>query len=192
MRMALLITVSALAAFSAGCGGGSSDGGLIGGGGGSTVVAASFEPDVANPGANTIAMAPVGSAGDTVTVAVNITGTNGISSVGMDVTFDPSKVEYTGEWSSGDLFPPCERDGGTTWCFGLDGPSAPGRIVLSLTPPGSPPPIDVSGTATLVHLVFRATTIGNSSLGFEHTALFDSSLTVIPGVSWHGGTIEAD
>lgn len=192
MRMALLITISALAAFSEGCGGGSSDGGLLGGGGGSTVVAANFTPEEPNPSSNTTAMAPASSAGDTVTVAVNVTGTNGISSAGMDVTFDPAKVEWDPvDWSAGDVFPPCGGQLGDTLCL-VSSPE-PGRIVISLAPTGHPPPsIDVSGTGTLVHLVFRATEVGNSSLGFENMALFDSSVTEIPGVTWHGGTLVAN
>ncbi|RLE23313.1 MAG: hypothetical protein DRJ50_06385, partial [Actinobacteria bacterium] len=123
----IAILILSFGSLLAGCGGGSggSDA-VIGGGGGSSTLAPSFTPSQANPVPDMVTMASVVVLGDELTVSVNVTETDNIASVSLEVTFDPAYVEFV-EWSCGELLPPC---GSSTLTLFND--ESPGRLVLGL------------------------------------------------------------
>jgi hypothetical protein len=186
VRLKAVITVLATVAMSLACSGGSSDGEVLGGGG-STAIAASFTPDEPSPGANSASMMPVGSQGALVTVGIGVTDTDDVFSAALDVTFDPSLVEFV-DWAPGDLL---EASGQQTQYLVAPQDS---RVVVGASILGGVDGVDVTGSATLIQLTFSAIQAGSSSLDFDNMALLDSQSTPqeIPGVTWAGGTVVAN
>ena len=84
-----------LIALSLACGGGGDESAAVvpGGGGGSTV-SLGFTPDQPNPGGDTVSASLESSAGDTVTVAVDVTDTNNLYGAAFDVVFDAAVVQF--------------------------------------------------------------------------------------------------
>jgi hypothetical protein len=86
------------------------------------------------------------------------------------------------------MFPPCN---GPTLAQVTE---LPGRLVIGVAQTGAGPGVDVTGTATVIRLTFRAVGPGPSRLDFEssRTALGDPDLQDIPGLTWYGGQIVTD
>lgn len=178
-----------LGALGAGCSGGSGSetDAVLGGGGGSTLLTPTFRPDEPNPGPGTVALEPLFALSDTVTVGVNITDTSNVASATLELEFDPNRVQFV-DWSCGDAFPPCN---GPTLA---EVSAIQGRLVIGLAQTGSGAGVEVTGTATLIRLTFRAIAPGVSRLDFDRaqSALGGPDLLDIPGIQWYGGLIDAD
>jgi len=196
-RVPMTTMLLLLGAFASGCSGGS-DGGVagavlgdpdvVGGGGGdSTLLTPTFTADQPSPGPDTVALESLVALGDAVTVGVNVTDTSNIASASFELSFDPDKMEFV-DSSCGDALPPCGS--GTL----AQVTPFPGRLVIGLAQVGVGPGVDVTGTATLIRLTFRAIAPGVSRLDFDpvRTALGDPDLEDIPGIQWYGGSILAD
>ena len=163
-----------------GCGASSDDSVVAGPQG----VVATFAPETANPGSDTTSMAQDGASGDTVVVAVNVTDIDGVFAATLDVTFDPTMVEFVSS-TPGDLF---ETATGQNPIYLAT--EQPGAVVLGITSTGGAG--DVSCTQTLVRLTFRILETGDTDLSFANMALSDALVQEIPGVSWSGGTLQGD
>jgi len=170
----------------AGCGGGSGSGSdtVIGPGGGSTTLVPSFTPAVSDPQPDMVSVSSAVVLGDELTVSVNVTETDHIASASLEVTFDPTYVEFV-DWSCGELLPPC----GTGTLSALT--ESTGRLIIGMAKIFAGSGEDAFGTESLLRLTFRAVKSGPSSLDFDSStcALVDPDLNDIPGITWHGGTI---
>ncbi len=164
-----------------------------GGGGGESTPppgggpAASFAPDQPSPGANDVAMARGSASADVVTVDVNVTDTGDVYGAAFDLFFDSAGVQYV-NWSAGNLL----EQGGNSPVYNvrLDSSDA-GHLLVGASRTGSVPPVDVSGTKTLVRLTFRVKQTGSFPLSFANEALFDGQNPPreISGISWFAGSV---
>lgn len=173
----------------AGCGSGGGGDVVPGGGGGSSTLIPSFAPAQGNPQPDMVTMSSVVALGDELTVAVNVTETDDIASVSLDVTFDPAYLEFV-EASCGELLPPCGSGTGSGTLFVLN--DVGGRLVIGMAQTGSSS--DAFGTEALLRLTFRALRQGASPLAFDsgQSALLDANLSDISGITWYGGTVVVD
>lgn len=162
-----------------------------GGGGDSTTppsgLVASFEPAQPSPGANTVAMARGSATADVVTVDVNVTDTNDVYGAAFDLFFDSAGVQYV-NWSAGNLL----EQGGNSPVYNVELDSSDsGHLLVGASRTGSVPPVDVSGTKTLVRLTFRVKQANSFPLSFGAEALFDGQNPPreISGISWFAGSV---
>ena len=154
--------------------------------GGTTTLAAGFTPEQDSPGDGTVAMALGGASGNLVTIEVNVTGVDDVFSADFDVTFDPDRAEFV-NWSDGTLL----ESGGASTDYFLTA-TQPGSIIVGATRTGGASGgVEVGSSQTLIHLVFRVTETGASTVAFQGGDLLDSQNLPqpIPGLSWHGGTL---
>ncbi len=176
-RVAILLLGLSIAA--AGCGSGGS------GGGDKSPLTAGFSADQPNPGNETVAMAEGASAGDLVTIDVNVTGTNDVYGISFDVTFDDSDVVYDG-WSKGSLL---EQSG---HAVSYQVVSQAGKLVVSASRQGSVSGANAAGTVPIIRLAFRAVEAGGHTISFENPELLDSQVQPQPiSVDWFGGALTA-
>ena len=175
----LLLVVSA-------CGGGGSDAVINDPGG---TLSASFAPNQPNPGNLATAMAPGGSSGALMTVAVVVANTNDVYGAALVVTFDPAKASYQG-WTHGTLL----ETGGQSPTYQVDA-SVPGTVIVGATRNGNVVGVDVSGVRGLINLTFRVTAAGTSAVDFDipSSVLYNSNAPPepIPGVVFSGGVLQA-
>jgi hypothetical protein len=171
-----------------GCGGGSggsdSDPTVKGG----ASIAVSFSADEPSPGNLTVSMAQASKSGDTVDVAVNVTGTNNVFGADFQVTYDGTRVKYV-SYAAGDLL-----ESGCPNVQYLVTPSGSDTILVGISCFGGGTGIDVTSTTDLVHLVFRAKVEGSSRLEFVTPALLDDQNPpqTIVTQPWAGGTFLAN
>jgi len=187
-RSALGLTLLFLAPACSGGGTGSDV--VPGGSGSSTNLVADFVPDRPVPAAHDVSMAKSGASGPILQVEVRVTGTNDVFGAAFDVLFDAARLEYVSH-SAGTLL----ESGGSNVQY-LVSESAPGRLVVSasILQPGAAG-VDVSGTKPLVRLTFRAVEAGSSTMTFDNEDLLDDhppGPSPIAGLTWYGGTAEAD
>ena len=182
MRQIALYSIVLLVLSALSCSGGSSDDNLKSDKTLNSGLSASFVPDQPAPGGNSTAMAAGDSSGDLSTIEVNVTEVSDFFSATLDVTFDPDRAEFLSfAWS--DLL---ECNGQSSIC--LLELSEPGRIVIGASRTGSAGSFEVTGSRTLVDLVFRVTVSGDSPLEFANMSLSDSQQP-IPGIEWFGGDL---
>ena len=156
-----------------------------GGSGGGPSLTATYTADAPIPSADTVSLAPESAGGNTATVVVNLTDTNGVWGALFDLVY-PASVSRFVSWSAGSAL----EAGGNTVSYIVDEPVA-GRLVISVSRQGSVPGANVAGTQPLVRLVFRATQAGSGTVRFENTALVDEQNPPqdLPGISWAGGAV---
>lgn len=167
-------------------GGGGSDDGVVGGGGGSTTLVLGFTPDQPSPGSNTVTAARQSSSGNTMTLAVNVTDTNGIHGAAFDLVFDSSVAQFV-SWSPGSLL----ESGGETVNYAVNQPSS-GRLVVGVSRTLNAPTVDAIGSQPLVRLTFRAIQVGSGSLAFQNGTLVDDQAADLAGITWAGGTFNSN
>lgn len=136
------------------CGGGGSD---DGGGGVTRPLTASFTPENANPGADTIGMAGA-TAGSNVSVEIQVSDIDDFFGAGFRVTYDPTTVDFAGFDAVGSLL---EDHAGNTEIDARElDLGNPGTILVTATiqDAAQPAGIDVVGIRKLLTLNFQATT----------------------------------
>jgi|RhiMethySRZTD1v2_1073278.scaffolds.fasta_scaffold152491_3 hypothetical protein len=183
MKMTTSIVLAALVLAPA-CGGGGGEEGATGGS--PTTLAAAFLADQFTPGANTVSMSQGNRAGDAVTVKVNLTDTSSVFGVAFDVAFDDTKVAYTG-FAKGTAL----ENNGNTPNYTVDGSAQPGRIVVGVSRAGSTTTA-VSGTKTVISLMFRVKVTGDFPISFENAVVEDGQAVPqpLPGISWFAGALQ--
>jgi hypothetical protein len=118
---------------------------------------ASFAPDVAAPGANTVALLPGSSSGPNVNVRVTVTGVPTFFGAAFRVKYNPLALRFNGMESTGSFL----RAGGVPadhLVFLEDHTSSAGEIIVTATrvDPVAWPPVAVTATSDLVVLNFTA------------------------------------
>jgi hypothetical protein len=171
----------------AACGGGGDGGGGGVVGGPSSNISASFAADEPAPGTGAISMAQLSAVGDTVTVNVRVTDTNGVYGAAFDAIYDPALVRFE-DWSPGTLL----EQGGHSPNYTVEVPQA-GRVVVGASRSGNVSGANAVGSPALLRLVFRATAVGSSQISFQAASLIDDQFPPqdIPGMSWFGGSLNA-
>ncbi len=184
MLWVVLLTLAALSCSSSGSSGG-------GGGPADDVIdkggsfAVKFEPDVPNPGNNTVAMAKSAASGDQITIAVNVTGVDDVIGAAFDVIYDSDLVAWIAPASAGTLL----ESGGDQVVY--DVAVQPDRLIVGAAILGGTA-VNAVGTQPLVHLTFRARAAGGSDIRFENSSLQDSQPQDITGLNpWAGGQLIA-
>lgn len=182
-RSGFVLGFFVLATMAAACGGGSD---VVNNS--PSVLTGGFTPEVLNPGAKTTAMGVGSTSGSLVTVAVNITNTNGVYGAAFDVRFDPAMASWV-SYSHGSVL----ETGGHTPTYQVDD-SQPGRVVVGASRNGSVSAVDVVGTRNLINLTFRVTQPGSSQLTFGSPDLYNAQAPPqpIPGVTFFGGALQAN
>ena len=118
---------------------------------------ASFTPDIAAPGANTVALLPGSASGPTVNVRVTVTGVPTFFGAAFRVKYDTLALRFNGMDDTGSFL----RAGGIPTdhlVFLADSTSAPGQIIITATrvDPVAWPAVAVTATSDLVVLNFTA------------------------------------
>ncbi len=185
MRWPTAIVILGLATIGYGCSGGSGSGVIDKG------LTVDFTPDEPSPGSNTVSLALEDVSDDTATIGVDVTDTNGVFSAALDLIFDPTVAVFAGD-SPGDLL-----ESAGTPIYLVSSPSEAnqtGRIVVGVSLPNGANPVDVTESATLVHLTFTVTQAGTSQVDFENEALHDEGAPPqdLTGIGWHGGAFIAN
>jgi len=187
MRRYIVATVTACLAVAISCGGGGTGVSPIPEDpGGSTTLAGGFTPDQASPADSTVTMALGAASGNLVTIEINVTGVDDLFSADFDVSYDSNQVEFV-NWSAGELL----ESGGNSPLYWLSA-AQPGLVTVAASrAEGTSGGVDVGASQTLIHLVFRVTEVGASTVAFERATLLDAQHPPqpIPGLSWHGGTL---
>lgn len=181
IRLFLLVSV----VLSVACGGGGSEA-VIGGGGGSGNLSASFTPNNANPGPNSVTLGQLSASGNLVTLRVDVTDTQSVYAAGFEIVYDAAVAEFV-NWSAGSFL----ESGGTAVNYVVAENSA-GRVVVSASRTGSSGTVDASGSQMVIQLVFRATAAGSGSFSFDLPFLQDDQLQDLAGINWQGGTLVAN
>jgi len=166
------------------CGGGGSDA-VVNDGDNSTT--ATFVPSGGTREAKTMAMTLGGASGDVVTVAFNLIDTPGVYGAAFRVTYDPARVEFEG-FAPGSVL----ESGGHHPTYQVES-AGPGAVDVGASRNGNVPAVDVSGTKTLIRLMFRVTEVGTTPLAFSAPVLFDGAVPPqsIAGVHWMAGDLLA-
>ena len=149
-------------------------------------VSASFTPDQASPGTNTISLNGSVSGGELyLTVQANaVTGT--IFGAAFDLAFNPAILTYI-DHSTGGFF---EQTGSATYAVA----ARSDRLIVGVA--AGQPGAGASGAGGIVTLHFRAQAAGSSPITFENHALCSSASTTNcdrqPSLSWYGGTYSSN
>ena len=190
MRRLLSILALVLVATLTACGGGSGGGGgpVSGPGPGSGTLNAQFTPDQPNPGADTLSLDEGSTAAELVTLEVQITETDGVYGAAFDLTYNAGVATFV-NWAPGSVL----EQGGQGPAYQVSATN-PGRLVVGASRQGDVSGVDVNGTVTLIHLVFRMNQAGSSTAQLENASLLDDSLPpqAVPGLSIFGGTMTAN
>lgn len=183
MKLGSIILLLALVTAPAcGGGGGSSDSGT---GGSPGPVAASFVPDQASPGANTVAMAQGAHSNDVVNVYVTLTDTNGVYGAAFEVLFDETHVTYQG-YTHGAAF-----EQGNTPNYNVDGTTNPGRIVIGIARTNGTP-TNIVGSKAMITLQFKVKQAGTFPVQLQNGVIYDAQSVPQPiaGISWFAGALQ--
>lgn len=177
---AWVLGLLAVATACGGGGGGDSSGGVT-----TPPLRASFVPDDASPGANTVAMAEGSKNGDSVTVAVNASQVTGLYATAFEVTFEANKLTYLG-YSAGTVF----EQGGHTPTYQVGNPSA-GRLVIGVSRNGNVSTVNVTSPAPMIRLSFRVKDTGTFRLAFANATLYDGQAPPVAkgGITWEAGVV---
>jgi hypothetical protein len=146
---------------------------------------ARFTPDVVSPPPGSVSMSEGDLCASTITVWVNITGTNDVYAAAFDVQYDPTRIAYVGFVRGTAL-----EQGGFGVSYAVS-PSPPGRLVVGVSRMGPVPGASVFGTQPLIGLTLRVLSPSMSPLVFSNHSLLNSALQTIPGISWSGGILRA-
>ncbi len=179
MKRVFLVVFIGFIAVTVACSG-SSDGGIITG----PTISASFVPEEPNPGTGAVSMAQSTATGDRVTVAVNITDTNGIFGAAFDVAYDVSLGSFETS-SPGTIL----EQGGNVPNYVVNS-SQPGRLFIGVSRTGNVSTVNATGTQPLIKLTFRVLQTGAGQVSFQASpALTDDLVQPLPGVVWFGGAL---
>jgi len=176
------LVLALLTAPACGGGGGSEDGT----GGSPGPVSASFVPDQATPGANTVAMAQGPKSNDIVNIYVTLTDTNGVYGAALDIVFDDVHAVYMG-YTKGAAF----EQGGDMPNYVVDGSTNPGRVVVGVSRTNGTT-TNIVGSKAVVVLKFRVKNVGTFPMTYQNGAVYDGQSTPQPiaGISWFAGALE--
>ena len=176
-----IISVLSLLAiiFLTACGGGGGDT-SSNTGGGSSLLAASFTPDQAAPGPDSVTLQEGAASGNAVTVNVQVTDTPDLTGGSFDLFYDPARFTFLSH-NSGNLF----ESGGVTPIYGVNEPTS-GHLVIGV---GGANPVSVNGSETLIRLTFRAEAQGSGAVTLDLADLQGASGGSVPGIAWSGGTL---
>lgn len=148
-------------------------------------LAVKFEPDVPNPGDNTVAMAKSAASGGQITIGVNVTGVDDVQGAAFDVTYDSGLFEWIAPASPGTLL----ESGGDQVVYNVGVQS--NRLIVGAAILGGAA-VDAVGAQPLLYLTFRARGAGGSDILFEKASLQDSQPQDITGLNpWAGGQLIA-
>jgi len=148
----------------------------------------SFTPDQPTPGNNSVSLSQApGGGGNLVTVNVGVTGVNDVFGASFRIVYDPALVDFE-NWSQGSLI----EGAGNTALYQVSAVT-PGQVEVGIGCAGCASGINVGSTSTIIQIVFRATSSGNSALTFVAADLLNSQSppTPIAGLTWDGGTLTA-
>ena len=165
------------------CGGGGGGGGGVVTGGGSSNILAGFIAAMPNPGPNTVSLLEQSAAGDLVTVRVRVTDTSNVYGAAVDLTYDPSELQYV-TWAAGTFL----EQGGHAPNYTVQAAQA-GRVVIGVSRTGNVGGVNASGNRPLIHIVFRVTRLGDTTVFIQNGSLSDDQIPPqdISGISWFGG-----
>ena len=196
-RLTRLALVAALATWTLACGGG---------GGGNVVtpppmgLTASFTPDNANPGPNTLNMTATPTGGANFTIEINVTDITDFFGAGFRVTYDPATAQYVGFSSTGSTLVLNTPVGATT-DFRVD-PRPGGELWIDATLQGQVQGITVPVNVTELLLTLSFSAIGatnGNAFGFDVPATRVVTTCPAPptacsdiAVNWSGGTMRAN
>jgi len=168
------LAISLAAALACGSGGG--------GGGGSTVVA-NFNPTPPAKSTDAVSMSEFGQSGNTVTVSVDISGTQAVSGAAFDVMFDTGNVTFVDHDPGTAL-----EQGGASPLYTVS-PTA-GGIVVGVSRPGGST-TNISGTKPLVRLIFEVQDVGTFDLTILNQELYGAGAPPVAksGIEWSAGSL---
>jgi hypothetical protein len=177
-RGMIVLLIGALATTLA-CGGGGGDGVVA------PVLVPSFVADPVDGDGGVIHATEDAVVGNTITIAIVVTGADDVYGAAFDLTYDPAVVTFEG-WAPGALL----EDGGHRPNYAVDAPRE-GVVVVGASRTGDVPGVDVSEDRTLIRLTFRARQPGSAPLAFRSASMTDSLFPpeAIAGLSWFGGTV---
>lgn len=147
-----------------------------------------FEPDVSEPGPNSISMQANGEAGKRFKidiVATEIT-LDSVYAAAFDVDFRPVILEYQG-FEQGDFF---EQSGGSVVYQVATEEGNPGRVIVGISLTGDLE--GVTGSGTLITLEFKALAEDLTPMTYGEHQLLDGtppSGNPITGISWYAGRV---
>jgi hypothetical protein len=169
-----LVLVSLVAALACGSGGG---------GGGASTVVASFDPVPPSKSTDAVSMSEFDLSGGTVTVSVDISGTQAVSGAAFDVMFDTGNVTWL-DWDPGTAL----EQGGASPIYTVS-PTAGGIVVGVARPGGST--TNISGTKPLIRLTFQVEDVGTFDLTIVNQELYGSGSppSSKPGIEWSAGSL---
>lgn len=181
MNRILALVVLGLFAMVA-CGGGGGGGDDVTRGGSSNILAG-FSAAMPNPGPDTVSLTEQSAAGDLVTVRVRVTDSSDIYGAAFDLAYDASEMEYV-SWTAGTLL----EQGGQSPNYTVQA-SQPGRVVVGVSRIGNVGGASTTGNRPIIHIVFRVTRLGDTTVFVQNGSLSDNQLPPqdIPGISWFGG-----
>jgi hypothetical protein len=183
MKLGTVLLLLALATAPACGGGGGSDSGTGSSGG---PLLASFIPDQATPGANTVAMAQGPKNNDVVTVYVTLTDTNGAFGAAFEVVFDSARATYLG-YGKGAVF----EQGGDVPNYTVDGTTNPGRVVIAVAR-SSGTATNIAGSKAILSLQLRVKEAGTYPVTIENGIVYNAQSPPQPiaGILWFAGALQ--
>ena len=182
MKLGSIVLLLALVTAPACGGGGGSSGSGTGGSPGP--VSASFVPDQATPGANTVAMAQGAHSNDVVNVYVTLTDTNGVGAAAFEVLFDDTHVAYQG-YTHGAAF---EQGNMPNYTVGTP---SPGRIVVGIARTNGTA-TNIVGSKAMITLQFKVKQTGTFPVQLQNGVIYDAQSVPQPiaGISWFAGALQ--
>jgi hypothetical protein len=182
MKLGTLVLMMALVVAPACGGGGESDSGV---GGSPTPLSASFIPDLATPGSNTVAMLQASKSNDIVNVYVTLTGTSNVYGAAFEVVFNDADATYLG-FTKGAAF----ETGGNVPNYTVDGTSNPGRIVVGVARTNGTA-TNITSSKAILTLQFRVKQAGTSQVTLQNGVIFDAQTQPQPiaNILWYAGAL---
>lgn len=138
-----------------------------------------FVADAANPGADAIALSMTSSTADTFTLVLLAFEVTDLFGYGVDITFDPAIVMFDTATAATFL----DGEGITVTTQITENPS--GTLVIGQSRVGAVP--GVSGSGTLLSLIFKSVAAGTSTFTTSKTGAFDSTGAAMT-TQFFGGT----
>jgi hypothetical protein len=147
----------------------------------------SFDPAEPNPLDDTVSLDSYQTDGSFVTIAVDVTGVDGIFGASFEVIYNTNMAEFAG-WSPGTVL---ER-GGNVPNYTVDGAQGGLVAVVATRTGGGSGTVDVGPSEPLILLTFQVIAEGTSLVGFRNAWLDDDTPPdPIQNISWFGGTLVA-
>lgn len=144
-----------------------------------TTPSVTFVADASNPGTDAIALTMTSSTVDTFTLALLAFEVADLFGYGVDITFDPAVVMF--ETATAGTF--LDGEGITVTSQIAEGPS--GTLVIGQSRVGAV--VGMSGSGTLLSLIFKSVAAGTSTFTTSNAGAFDSTGAAMT-TQFFGGT----